>query len=185
MLHVTSIIFSLAAHDIICHATTKSRSAASSRHLSDRPGQQFSQTVGGKSLVSEEMRVQSPPTALPRLGGPAFWPCSTGGRPNTDDSLQVVVARVGHIARSNLGSIDFGGVKPTRGLGSHADKLRHSGCCHSADISHSQCPISRGQMAFQARGLGCRSRHFRTSAITRADEGPDPVYSPSVSATAP
>ena len=29
-----------------------------------------------------------PPTALPRLGGPAFLPYSTGGRPNTHDSLQ-------------------------------------------------------------------------------------------------
>jgi hypothetical protein len=29
-----------------------------------------------------------PPTALPRLGGPAFLPYSTGGQPNTHDSLQ-------------------------------------------------------------------------------------------------
>jgi hypothetical protein len=28
------------------------------------------------------------PTTLLRLGGPAFLPCPTGGRPNTDDSLQ-------------------------------------------------------------------------------------------------
>jgi hypothetical protein len=28
-----------------------------------------------------------PPIALPRLGGPAFLHYSTGGRPNTDDSL--------------------------------------------------------------------------------------------------
>jgi hypothetical protein len=29
-----------------------------------------------------------PSTALPGLGGPAFLPYSTGGRPNTDDSLE-------------------------------------------------------------------------------------------------
>jgi len=55
-----------------------------------------------EQLRTQLARVQFPPTALPRIGGPAFWPCSTGGRPNTDDSLQLVAARVGHIDRSRL-----------------------------------------------------------------------------------
>ena len=39
------------------------------------------------------------PTTLPRLEGPAFRPCSTRGRPNTDDCLDFSAAPVGHIDR--------------------------------------------------------------------------------------
>jgi hypothetical protein len=38
-----------------------------------------------------------PPTALPRRGGPAFLPYSTGGRPNTHDSLKSGTDRFGLI----------------------------------------------------------------------------------------
>ena len=41
-----------------------------------------------KTLTKSGLRVQFPPTFLPRLFGPAFWPSSTGGRPNMNDSLQ-------------------------------------------------------------------------------------------------
>ena len=38
--------------------------------------------------------MQFPLTVPPRFGGPAFLRCSTGGRPNTDDSLAFGTARV-------------------------------------------------------------------------------------------
>ncbi len=46
-------------------------------------------------------RVQFPPTAPPRLGGPTFCPCSTGRRPNSIDFPHFAAARVGHIDRSH------------------------------------------------------------------------------------
>src|SRR5262249_50304341 len=45
-----------------------------------------------------------PPTGAllfpPQLGWPAFWPCSTGGRQNSDDQLHVGAARFGVIDQS-------------------------------------------------------------------------------------
>ena len=43
--------------------------------------------------------MQFPPTPAPRLGGPVFWPGSTGGRPNSDDSLHFGAAHFGRIDR--------------------------------------------------------------------------------------
>jgi hypothetical protein len=42
----------------------------------------------------------TPPTARPRLGGPAISRRSTGGRPNSDDSLHFGAERIGRIDRS-------------------------------------------------------------------------------------
>ncbi len=40
--------------------------------------------------------------APPKLGWPASWPWSTGGRPDTNDRLQFEQRRFGHINRSRL-----------------------------------------------------------------------------------
>jgi hypothetical protein len=42
-----------------------------------------------------------PPPARPWLDGPAFYPCSPGGEPNSDDFLYVGAARFGRIDRSS------------------------------------------------------------------------------------
>ena len=40
-----------------------------------------------------------PPPARPWLDGPAFYPCSPGGEPNSDDFLYLGAARFGRIDR--------------------------------------------------------------------------------------
>jgi hypothetical protein len=47
-----------------CQLATSSRSVASSRHSSDMPAGQFSQTVCEKQFSSNELRVQFPPPPL-------------------------------------------------------------------------------------------------------------------------
>ena len=74
-----------------CQLASNSRSAASSRHPSDRPRPQFPRTLFPKQLASNEFRLQFSPLAAsrfrPGIAGRHLAPVDRGAA-GADDSLQ-------------------------------------------------------------------------------------------------
>jgi len=93
--------------------------------------------------------------APPKLGWPASWPCSTGGRPDTNDRLQF---EQGASVTSTGASIGMG---PIRGTGrASAHRLR-------GRLDHGRTQTPQGTRLNQRgrRRVGCQTPTFHTIAV--------------------
>ncbi len=76
----------------------------------------------------------------PALGLPAFWPCSTGGRPYADDTVQFGAARRSHRTDASIGTLNRIDLRSCRqGRSMHGESRIATTACptmHNGQVRH-------------------------------------------------